>query len=273
MSASNLWIETYGYSCKWARSYMHVGQSESDNGIFMPEITRNEGEERGQAARFQPPRPRGPRKESSLKYSNTLHREHQSVLIIALRSCLLPPPPLLPPNLCLRSFFLPSLYLPSHRAPSFPFPSSPLPNAFLSAPRWNRKCWFNNSQSEFCIHAASSAAQFLSVRQAKWSTTCCGRCPWILILILPLVLFKTSIYLHPMIWGRGQKWRSRAHTSFFIFGICKCFCACVLSIYNIPTSLAGKKGLFFSYMMPHLFFCVFCDCRWSRSTLRSLTWR
>lgn len=189
----NEWIETDGYSCKWSRSYMHVGQLESDNGIFMPEITRNEGEEWGQAARFQPARPWGPRKKSSLKYSNTLHREHQSVLIIALRSCLSPPPPLLPPNLCFRSFFLPSLYLPSHLAPSFPFPSSPLPNAFLSAPRWNGKCWFNNSRSEFCIYAASSAAQVLSVHQAKWITSRCGRCSWILILIPPLVLKPTFI--------------------------------------------------------------------------------
>lgn len=190
---------------------MHVGQSESDNGIFMPEITRNEGEERGQAARFQPPHPRGPRKGSSLKYSNTLHREHQSVLIIALRSCLLPPPSLLPPNLCLCSFFLPSLYLPSHHAPSFPFPFSPLPNAFLSTPRWNGKCWFNNSQSEFCIHASSSAAQFLSVHQAKWITTRCERCPWILIIMPPLVLFKTSIYFHPMGGGGGGGGKGEGH--------------------------------------------------------------
>lgn len=34
---------------------MHVGQLESDNRIFMLEITRNEGGEWGQAARFQPP--------------------------------------------------------------------------------------------------------------------------------------------------------------------------------------------------------------------------
>lgn len=29
------------------------------------------------------------------------------------------------------------------------FLSSPLPNVFLSGLRWNRKCWFNNSWSEF----------------------------------------------------------------------------------------------------------------------------
>lgn len=132
---------------------------------------RSEDRQQGFSPHPQPPLPHPPgsRKKSGLKYSNTLHREHQSVLITALHSCLLPPPPLLPPKLCFCSFLLPSLYLPSHLTPSFPFPSSPLPNAFLSAPRWNGKCWFNNSRSEFCIQVTSSAAQLLSARQAGWN--------------------------------------------------------------------------------------------------------
>lgn len=52
-----------------------------------------------------------------------------SVLIITLHSCLLPPPPLLPPTLCFPSFFLISLYLLSHL--TLP-PFSPL---FCSAKR------------------------------------------------------------------------------------------------------------------------------------------
>lgn len=75
---------------------------------------------------------------------------------------------LLPPSLCFHSFFL-FLFIYTPISLSLPFPSSALPSAFLSARGWNRKSWFNISQSEFCIHVTAGAARVLLVRRAKWN--------------------------------------------------------------------------------------------------------
>lgn len=151
---------------------MHVGQLEPDQRIFLLEIwqyltkKRMKEMEWGQAARFQPPRQL--RKKSSLKYSNTLHRERVCSLLLSTPVCCLlllsSPNPLLP---FFFSYFSLSP-LPSHS------PSLSPPLLLCQAPssllwRWNRKCWFNNSWSEFCIHVTSSAARFLLVRRAKWN--------------------------------------------------------------------------------------------------------
>ncbi len=83
----------------------------------------------------------------------------KDVLIITPHSSLLPPPPLsslLPSASIFFRLFIYSFYF----CRSHPFflsllplllslLSSPLPNVFLSGLRWNRKCWFNNSWSEF----------------------------------------------------------------------------------------------------------------------------
>lgn len=79
-------------------------------------------------------------------------------------------------------------------------------------------------------------------------------------------------FIYTRWFWRGSKVKATyTHFSFGMLAcICKCFRVCVLSIYNIPMRLKAKMSIF-SYVMPDLFFCV--NCRWSRSTLRSLTWR
>lgn len=150
----NSGIEMYGYSCKWAHACRTVGVW--PNNIHARNLTishkkgmKERSEDRQQG--FNPPPP-PPSAQKEIQFEIFQHfAPRASVLIITLQSCLLPPP-----TLCFHSFFL-FLFISPPISLSLPFPSSALPSAFLSAPRWNRKCWFNNSWSEFCIHVTSSA--------------------------------------------------------------------------------------------------------------------
>lgn len=135
----------------------------------------------GQAARFQPPRQ--PRKKSSLKYSNTLHRERVCSLLLSTPVCCLlllsSPQPSASP-----SFFLISLYLLSHL--TLP-PFSPL---FYSAKRLPL-CSEDETESVGLIIPDQSFAStsLPALLGSSWSavpseiTSRRGTHSWILILI------------------------------------------------------------------------------------------